>query len=160
MMYHLEHKHPEIKLTPGKSATPTQSSGNATRMHKSTGGYINIFNLRTREERKAMFQTTIPGWVENKNPLDINSIKAQRYHKAIFEQMVVDLVPFHEVNKPGFLRTYSIVAPNFEVASDKYYRSLLDPTYDQIRFEFYSLYLPALSLTVERQCWQLELFRN
>ena len=130
MSYHLEHFHKEIKLTDPKSA-PEPSHDD---FHRRPAPYANIFSLRTKTDRKAMFQTTIPGWVEHKNPLDFHSDKAQRIHKAIFEQMVLDLVPFHEVNKPGFLRTYAHVVPNFEVASDKYYRSLLDPTYDKIRY--------------------------
>ena len=47
--------------------------------------------------------------------------------------MVIDLVPFHEVNKPGFLRNYALIVPNFEVASDKYYRDMLEPTYTKIK---------------------------
>ena len=46
----------------------------------------------------------------------------QRYHKSIFECMILDLVPFSEVNKPGFLRHHQLLVPNFKVASEKYYR--------------------------------------
>ena len=62
-----------------------------------------------------------------------NSSRAQKIHKSIFETMLVDLVPFHEVNKPGFLRHHALVCPNFEVASDKYYRDMLDPTYERVK---------------------------
>ena len=47
--------------------------------------------------------------------------------------MVLDLDPFRIVNKPGFLRHQALCVPNFEVASDKYYRSMLDPTYEKIK---------------------------
>ena len=47
--------------------------------------------------------------------------------------MILDLVPFHEVNKPGFLRHHQLLVPNFKVASATYYASLLDPTYKKIR---------------------------
>ena len=47
--------------------------------------------------------------------------------------MILDLVPFREVDKPGFLRHHQLLAPNFEVASATYYSSLLDPTYKKIR---------------------------
>ena len=139
MKTHLAKDHPEIILTV-QDAASTQNASSSGVPRKKAAGYVNIFNLRTNEERNAMFQTTIPGWIESRNPLDFHSFKAQRIHKAIFEQMVVDLVPFHEVNKPGFLRTFYVTTPNFKVASDKYYRSLLDPTYDQIRFEFHYFY--------------------
>lgn len=130
MKTHLEKSHPEIDLTPPvQDATPAKkvATGKANR------GYVNIFSLRTQQERNSMFQTTIPGWVASRNPLDFHSLKAQKYHKTIMEQMIVDLVPFHEVNKPGFLRSYAVLAPNFKVASSKYYRSLLDPTHERIR---------------------------
>ena len=47
--------------------------------------------------------------------------------------MVMDLVPFYEVNKPGFLRAWNTAAPNFTVASHTYYRSMLEGTYDKIK---------------------------
>lgn len=47
--------------------------------------------------------------------------------------MILDLDPFRIVNKPGFLRLMAQTVPNLEVASDKYYRSMLEPTYDAIK---------------------------
>ena len=75
----------------------------------------------------------MPGWVQSRAMLDINSDKAQMYHKSIFEMMILDLIPFSSVNKPGFLRHHYRLVPNFNLASDKYYRDMLDPAYQKIR---------------------------
>ena len=51
-----------------------------------------------------------------------DSLKAQRIHKSIFEEMVLDLRPFSEVDKIGFLRHHYLLCPNFEPRTAKYYR--------------------------------------
>ena len=56
----------------------------------------------------------VPGWTE-RDTIDIHSQRAQEIHKSIFEEMVLDLVPFTEVNKPGFLRHHQRLAPDFKV---------------------------------------------
>ena len=50
-----------------------------------------------------------------------------------FQMMVMDLVPFREVTKPGFLRLFNTAVPNFTVASHTYYRSMLEDAYDNIK---------------------------
>ena len=92
-----------------------------------------LYDLCSKEKRRKLFQSTIPGWVEAKHELDFNGPRAQRIHKSIFEKMVVDLDPFYEASKPGFLRMCQQMLPNFRVASRTYYRSLLEPTYDKVR---------------------------
>ena len=47
--------------------------------------------------------------------------------------MVMDLVPFREVTKPGFLRLFTTAVPNFTVASHTYYRSMLEDSYNKIK---------------------------
>jgi len=37
------------------------------------------------------------------------------------------------VNDAGFLRHHAVIAPNYEIASEKYYRSQLDPAYEKIK---------------------------
>ena len=89
--------------------------------------------LKNVQERNHASQSTIPNWVESTNKLAFNSDKAQKIHKSIFEFMMIDLRPFSIVNDVGFLRMYQIVAPQFTVASEKYYRSLLVPTYEKVK---------------------------
>ena len=133
MISHMKTQHKEINLAAKAGSSDKPSTSNDAPTHNRPSPYANIFKLRTHTDREAMLQTTIPDWVQSNNPLPFHSPKAQRIHKGIFEQMVVDLVPFHEVNKPGFLRQYYRLVPNFKVATAKYYRSLLEPTYDKIR---------------------------
>ena len=47
--------------------------------------------------------------------------------------IVLDLMPWSTVNKPGFLRNQKLSTPNFELGSEKYYRDLLDPSYCKIK---------------------------
>ena len=95
-----------------------------------------LYELCPKKRRTELFQSTIPGWVEAKTELDFHGPKAQKFHKAIFEHMVIDLVPFYEAAKPGFLRLCAQMHPNFRVASPTYYRSQLEPTYDNVRQVF------------------------
>jgi hypothetical protein len=37
------------------------------------------------------------------------------------------------VNDPGFLRHHALIAPNYEIASEKYYRSMLNPAYEKVK---------------------------
>lgn len=129
MKTHLKKYHPEIDLS--VSAQDAPSSSKAAK--KGSKGYISIFRLRTKEERQSMLEITIPDFLASRSMLPFHSPKAQRIHKSIFERMMVDLIPFNEVNKPGFIRHHYLLEPRFEIASDKYYKSLLDPTYERIR---------------------------
>ena len=72
------------------------------------------------------------GWVKSRTQLDPKGPKAQRFHKLIFERMVIDLDPFYSVCKPGYLREMAELCPNFTVGSDKFYRSMLDPTFEKV----------------------------
>ena len=113
MKWHMDAKHPEIDLDPEipKAKPPTKRSASAP-----------IWKFRSKKDRAEMFENSIPGWVKSKTMLPFESLKAQKFHRSIFEAMVLDLVPFSEVDKPGFLRHHQIVCPNFDVASAKYYR--------------------------------------
>ena len=80
-----------------------------------------------------MYHASIPEWIEPKTMMDNNSPRAQKLDRSLFERMVLDLAPFNEVNKPGLLRNYAILAPTYQVKSDKFYRSMLEPTYTKIK---------------------------
>ena len=81
--------------------------------------------MTSKKKRNQLFQQTIPGWKASITPMDFHHPKAQLFHKAIFERMVLDLVGFHEASKVGFLRQIAIMNPNFVVASHTHYRSML-----------------------------------
>ena len=51
------------------------------------GSSCSITKLRTKEQRIAAFQTSIPNWVESKTKLPFHSEKAMRFHMSIFEMM-------------------------------------------------------------------------
>jgi hypothetical protein len=71
--------------------------------------------------------------VEKQTKLPFNSGKAQTFHRSIFDLIVTDLQPWSIVSNPGFIRYHAILAPNYELASDKYSRSLLNPSYDRMK---------------------------
>ena len=138
MKYHMDHRHREVEWKDkGPSGQPSSSKNpdniSATKYNAicKRGPYAMIYSLCSKGKRSEMFVRTIPGWIQSKTMMKFNSDGAQRLHKSIFEMLVMDLMPFHTVSKPGFLRHQALSVPNFEVASDKYYRDMLDPTYDR-----------------------------
>ena len=132
MKHHMNITHADIKITDDLGNTSSTSTKSGSESRKRGGTFAQLFTLGAKKNRAELFQSTIPNWIETKTMLNFNSEKAQRYHKLIFEQMMLDLMPFYEVKKPGFLRTFAVIAPNFEVASNKYYRDMLEPSYERI----------------------------
>ena len=88
--------------------------------------------LRSKNDRKAALNVSLPDFIASNTKWSFNSEKAQRLHKAIFEELIIDLQPFTHVDGLGFLRTKQMTVPQFEVASSKYYRSLLEPTFEKV----------------------------
>ena len=133
MKTHLQRKHSEdLKAFSGEQ--PNEEAPPATESRKRGGAsYAKLYTLCPQKRRRELFQSTIPDWVEAKTMLHSGSDRAQRLHKAVFEHMIMDNAPFYEATKPGFLRMYAVAVPNFKVASDKYYRSMLEPAYEGIR---------------------------
>ena len=129
LRWHLDHEHPdEANLESGatnEGAGPSTENAPSTSTKRGWTPTVPLWKLRSKKQRTEMFSCTIPGWVESTTTLDFKSARAQRIHKSIFETMVVDLVPFREVEKPGFLRHHQLICPNFNVASEKYYRIVL-----------------------------------
>ena len=120
LKWHLEKVHPDINLdSAGPSQNEPSSSSSGTGITgKRSSGEICIWSCRSKVQRTALYQSSIPEWIAPKTMLGINSPKAQKYHRSIFERIVLDLAPFHEVNKPGFLRNFALLAPNFEVSTN------------------------------------------
>ena len=114
----------ETKQSPaGLFATPAHKRGPPT----------SIFNMCAKKCRTELFQSTIPGHVEAMTKLKFTSEKAQRLTKSIFEMLVVDLLPWHTVGKPGFLRHQVMSTPNYEVPSEKYFRDMLEPCFERVK---------------------------
>ena len=134
--YHIKHVHPEVELAPA-----AESSGGSTDPQVSTavirkrGGssYAYLYSLCSKQRRTELFQTTIEGWIEAKTMLKDDSPKAQRFHKYIFEWLVMDLQPWHAVSKVGFIRMQQVQVGNFKVNSAKHYREMLDPAYERVK---------------------------
>ena len=112
----MEKIHSEIYFAP---ETQAESNDPEEPNKKSGSGQIKIFNVRSKKERNDMLQMTIPDMKAAREPWPMESIKAQNVHRSIFEMMVIDLVPFTEVNKPGFLRHHHRLVPNFQVTHSK-----------------------------------------
>jgi hypothetical protein len=47
--------------------------------------------------------------------------------------IILDLQPWSIVNNPGFLRHHAVFTPHFDIGSEKYYRSMLNPAYEKIK---------------------------
>ena len=123
---HMKGKHSEIAVAEtmqSPAGTPSRKRGPST----------SIFNMCTKKCRTELFQSTIPGHVEAMTKLKFTSEKAQRLTKSIFEMLVVDLLPWHTVGKPGFLRHQVIATPNYIVPGEKYFRGMLEPTFERVK---------------------------
>ena len=136
MTKHLQRKHSEdlkaySKNHPNENAPDVPPASESRK--RGGASYTELFSLCPQKRRKELFQSTIKDWVEAKATLPFGSARAQSLHKIIFEHMIMDNIPFYEAGKPGFLRMFHVAVPNFQVASETYYRSLLEPAYDGIR---------------------------
>ena len=135
MTSHLKRKHSEdlkaySENHPDEGAPPVPAAESRKRGGAS---YTELYSLCPQKRRKELFQSTINDWVEAKTMLHFGSDRAQSLHKVIFEHMIMDNIPFYEANKPGFLRMFNVAVPNFNVACDTTYRSMLEPAYKGIR---------------------------
>ena len=102
-------------MSHGTNAGNTDSSIDHGSSSTSSSMSDDLKSLRTKEQRKAYFQQTIPEWADSNSKLAFNSKKAQEFHRGIFELIVLDCQPFSIVNDRGFLRYNQKLAPNFEV---------------------------------------------
>ena len=100
------------------------------------GGTIPLFKLRTKMQRKEfLVQSKVSSWVKGAgtskpgNVYDIHDARAKEKHKGILMMVILDLQPWSMVNDPGFLYFSNQMDPHYHVASDKFYRGLLDKAY-------------------------------
>ena len=137
MEHHLNFSHADkFKVSkPKESETENEPSGSQglKRAANDDNENAKLFNLRSKKERKTMLFQTIPGWVESQSKLEFNSQRAQKIHKSIFEMNILDKQPWTMVNDPGFIRLLNVLEPRFEIASDKYYREMLEPSHLAIK---------------------------
>ena len=89
--------------------------------------------MNNKKERTELYQKTIPNWVENTVKWTFNHPSAQKLHKAVFEMCVIDLKGWDEINSIGFQRLMQMSNPKFELASPKYYSSMLEKSYNQVK---------------------------
>ena len=80
---------------------------------------VQISKLRTQADRKKLLKSTIPGWLEAKNKLPFDSLRAKQLHKLIFEMTILDFQPYTIVNDAGFIRLMNYLEPRYEIPSDK-----------------------------------------
>lgn len=77
LRHHFKRKHSEIERA---EAQPTSSDAEANveaEKPKKKNPISNIWKLRTQAERRALFQSSIPNWVESKTMLDPKSDRAK-----------------------------------------------------------------------------------
>ena len=96
-------------------------------------GTSKITTATSKKAKQELVRDTIPDWVEIKTKWGFHSIEAEKRHKAIFEEIVMDMRPFSSVNNAGFVRSHAIYHPQFEIASAKYYRDQVDKVYEKVR---------------------------
>jgi len=136
LLSHLKTHHPLVTKTSPASLTtrtPKVPQKEVSKPKENRKKTIPIFNIRSKKQITEMLESTIPNWVETSSKIESNSEKGQKFYKSIFEMIILDMQPWSVVNDAGFLRHHAMIAPNFEISSDKYYRSMLDPAYEKIK---------------------------
>ena len=100
------------------------------------GGTVPLFNLRTsRQRQEFLVQSKVSSWVTGggatkaDHTYDIHDARAKEKHRGILMMVIMDLQPWSMVNDPGFLYFSSQMDPHYKVASDKFYRGLLDKAF-------------------------------
>ena len=117
MKNHLERNHKKeydvLYPEPEKKSKSDEESDSETQPLK-----VKISKLRTQADRRELLKGTIPGWVESKNKLPFDSVRAKNIHRLIFEMNILDFQPFSIVNDAGFIRLMNFLEPRYEIPSD------------------------------------------
>lgn len=99
---------------------------------------IPLYNLRTNGQRQNfLHQSNLTGWVGSQpsvrqspsSTYDIHDARAKERHRGVLMMVVLDLQPWSIVNNPGFLHYSYQLDPHFKLASDTFYRNLLDKAF-------------------------------
>ena len=100
------------------------------------GGNVSLFNLRTNmQKQEFLVQSKVSNWhsgggsVKADHVYDIHDSRAKEKHRGILMMVILDLQPWSIVNDPGFLFFSNQMDPHYKLASDKFYRGLLDKAY-------------------------------
>ena len=89
----------------------------------------------SRQRQEFLVQSKVSSWVTGggatkaDHTYDIHDARAKEKHKGILMMVIMDLQPWSMVNDPGFLYFSSQMDPHYKVASDKFYRGLLDKAF-------------------------------
>ena len=134
---HIERNHKDEWIVISKQLEPKSTS---KRPRDENSESENNLNCRTKKARNELFERTLPqgqpsvsAWQKSCETWAFHDPRSQKIHKAIFEFMVTDMMPWDTVEGAGFLRMYKQTCPNFSVASESYYRNQLDPNYEKIK---------------------------
>ena len=92
-------------------------------------------SVANKKQKIELFQQTLPKYVDSVKIWDIKSAKAQEFHKDVFEFLVEDMQPWSMVQDRGFVRMYKKRFPNFDLATPRYYSTLLEPAYTSIKLK-------------------------
>ena len=98
MKNHMAKVHKRVKVQENKKPDDSSFGGEGT--HK-RGPSSSIFNMCAKKRRTELFNSTINDWVDSRSKLKFESEKHKRLTKSLFEMLVIDLLPWHTVHKPG-----------------------------------------------------------
>ena len=141
MSSHLKLYHPKENAEVMKKKAEKESKYGEKRKqseeeNEMEGGTVPLFNLRTsRQRQEFLVQSKVSSWVTGGGATkadltyDIHDARAKEKHKGILMMVIMDLQPWSMVNDPGFLYFSSQMDPHYKVASDKFYRGLLDKAF-------------------------------
>ena len=85
-----------------------------------------IFKRGNKDTRAKMVVSTIPGFIEKFEKWKVGSKENKEGQRLLMEWLILDKMPWRVVDKPGLHRLLSVIAPKFELMTEKFYRDNLD----------------------------------
>ena len=141
-MQHLQIHHPKeniqfIKNKEEKYKTVAEKRKVDEENDELETGTAPIWNLRTSAKRQEfLHQAKVSDWCKagstsQESTYDIHDLRARERHRGVLMMVILDLQPWNIVNDPGFIYYSNMLDPNYKVASDKFYRGLLNNSYEK-----------------------------
>jgi hypothetical protein len=129
MKNHLSQKHPDQYTTFKK--TDEENNQKKRQAEEDEEDPAGAFSLRNKKQKNDLLQLTVPDLMaDNTEGWKMNDPRNMRIHKSVLTHMIWDLQPFNIVNQPGFLTLLKTLNPKFSPGSDKYYRDMMQKSYD------------------------------
>ena len=88
-------------------------------------------NLRNKKAKQSFLQETLPESIAKTIPWKADSLTTKEGDRRVMLMIINDEQPFTIVNDGGFLQLLKWLQPKFSPKSDKFYREMMQDSYDK-----------------------------